>query len=438
MARPWWPGQPMDQEAFNRALLDFLAASPTPFHAVGEMARWLTDAGFEHRAEPEPWALRPGGRYFTTRNDSSIIAWTLPVRTSLPASGLRMVGAHTDSPCLKVKPHPEIRQKGYLQLGVEVYGGALLNPWFDRDLSLAGRVSYLDRDGAIAHALVDFKEPLAVIPSLAIHLDRDANESRSINKQTYLPPVLARKGPDFDLKTLLRQRLEARGEEVGAILDHELVFYDTQPPALVGLEREFIASARLDNLLSCFVGLRALLEASGDAGALLVCHDHEEVGSTSASGASGPMLTQTLERLLPAAEERSRALSRSMLVSADNAHGVHPNFADRHDDNHGPLLNHGPVIKMNANQRYASNSETAAVFRRLAADEGVAVQTFVVRSDMACGSTIGPLAAAETGVRTVDVGVPQWAMHSVRELAGAADAFNLSRVLRRFFETAAL
>lgn len=428
----------MDQEAFNRELMDFLAASPTPFHAVREMARRLTDAGFEHLAEAEPWTLRPGGRYLATRNGSSIIAWTLPARTALPASGLRMVGAHTDSPGLKVKPHPETRRKGYLQLGVEVYGGALLNPWFDRDLSMAGRVSYLDRDGVIAHGLVDFKEPLAVIPSLAIHLDRDANESRSINKQTYLPPVLGRQGEDFDLRVMLRRRLEEEGGEVGEILDHELVLYDTQPPALVGLEREFIASARLDNLLSCFVGLRALLEASGDAGALLVCNDHEEVGSTTASGARGPMLAQVLERILPGPEERNRALARSMLVSADNAHGVHPNFADRHDDNHGPLLNHGPVIKMNANQRYASNSETAATFRRLAADEGVAVQTFVVRSDMACGSTIGPLAAAETGVRTVDVGVPQWAMHSVRELAGTADAFNLGRVLRRFFDTVPL
>ena len=428
----------MEQEAFNRELLDFLAASPTPFHAVGEMARRLTDAGFERRPEAEPWELRPGGRYFTTRNDSSVIAWTLPAGTSLPASGLRMVGAHTDSPCLKLKPQPETHRKGYLQLGVEVYGGALLNPWFDRDLSIAGRVSYLDRDGAIAHGLVDFKEPVAVIPSLAIHLDRDANESRSINQQTYLPPVLGRQGEDFDLNTLLRQRLEEAGAGAGEILDHELVLYDTQPPALVGLEREFIASARLDNLLSCFAGMRALLEASGDAGALLVCNDHEEVGSTTASGARGPMLNQMLERLLPDPEERNRALPRSMLISADNAHGVHPNFADRHDENHGPLLNRGPVIKMNANQRYATNSETAAIFRRLAADEEVAVQTFVVRSDMACGSTIGPLTAAETGVRTVDVGVPQWAMHSVRELAGAADAFNLSRVLRRFFDTAAL
>ena len=429
----------MDAQRFNRGLMDFLAASPTPFHATREMVRRLTDAGFQRRPETDAWRMEPGGRYFTTRNDSSIIAWTMPVRVPLPESGLRMVGAHTDSPCLKIKPRPESHKNGYLQLGVEVYGGALLNPWFDRDLSMAGRVSYLDRNGAIAHGLIDFVQPVAVIPSLAIHLDREANESRSVNAQTCLPPVLGRQDRDFELKTLLRQRLEAdAGAEVGQVLDHELVLYDTQRPALIGLAEEFIASARLDNLLSCFVGLRALLEAGGEAGALLVCHDHEEVGSTTASGARGPMLTQMLERLLPAPEDRNRALSRSMLISADNAHGVHPNFADRHDDNHGPLLNRGPVIKINANQRYASNSETAAAFRRLAADEGVPVQTFVVRSDMACGSTIGPLAAAETGVRTVDVGVPQWAMHSVREIAGTADAFNLSRVLQRFFDAAGL
>ena len=428
----------MDLQRFHRELMDFLASSPTPFHAVHEMARRLAEAGFERRPEGDVWRLDPGGRWFTTRNDSSLIAWTAPARGALAERGLRMVGAHTDSPCLKVKPQPELRRQGYLQLAVEVYGGALLNPWFDRDLSVAGRVSYLDRGGALSHGLVDFARPVAVIPSLAIHLDREANDNRTVNAQTCLPPVLGESGED-DLKALLRRRLEAdAGAEVDRVLDYELFLYDTQRPALVGLGQEFIASARLDNLLSCFTGLRALLDADRRTGAMLVCNDHEEVGSTTASGARGPMLTQVLERLLPDPEERNRTLSRSMLVSVDNAHGVHPNFADRHDDNHGPRLNHGPVLKVNANQRYATNSETGAVFRRLAEDEGVPVQVFVARSDMACGSTIGPLAAAETGVRTVDVGAPQWAMHSVRELAGAMDAFDLSRVLRRFFDTGRL
>lgn len=448
----------MDLQRFNRELMDFLASSPTPFHAVREMARRLSEAGFQHRPEADAWGLEPNGRYFTTRNDSSLVAWTAPARGVLAERGLRMVGAHTDSPCLKVKPQPELQRHGCLQLAVEVYGGALLNPWFDRDLSLAGRVSYLDRGGVLSHGLVDFARPVAVIPSLAIHLDREANENRTVNAQTCLPPVLGqgggaleaheasgrghaadrapRQGDRGDLKALLRRRLEEdTGAEVGRVLDYELFLYDTQRPALVGLEEEFLASARLDNLLSCFTGLRALLDAGPGAGALLACHDHEEVGSTTASGARGPMLTQALERLLPDPEERNRALSRSMLVSVDNAHAVHPNFADRYDDNHAPRLNRGPVLKVNANQRYATNSETAALFRRLAEDEGVPVQAFAARSDMPCGSTIGPLAAAETGVRTVDVGAPQWAMHSVRELAGARDAFDLSRVLRRFFDT---
>jgi aspartyl aminopeptidase len=239
---------------------------------------------------------------------------------------------------------------------------------------------------------------------------------------------------------LLQHRLAATGvSDVAHVLDYELFFYPTQGPEFVGLAHEFIASARLDNLLSCYIGLQALLAAETDQaalpGALLVCNDHEEVGSTSAAGARGPMLKQLLERLLPEAEERGRTLARSMLISADNAHGVHPNFSDRHDDNHGPLLNHGVVIKLNANQHYASNSETSAIFRKLAADEEAPLQAFVVRTDMACGSTIGPLTAAEIGVRTLDVGVPQLAMHSIRELAGTADAYMLYRILRRFFGT---
>ncbi len=429
----------MDQRRFNRELLAFLAASPTAFHAVEQMALRLVAGGFARLAEADAWRLVPGGRYFTTRNDSALLAWTMPLEGSPVESGFRMVGAHTDSPCLKVKPQPELHRHGYTQLGVEVYGGALLNPWFDRDLSLAGRVSYLNRHGQLDHRLIDFSQAVAIIPSLAIHLDREANASRSVNAQTCLPPVLGQTGEKPDLRTILQQRLEAAGgSDVAQVLDYELFFYPTQPPEFIGLEHEFIASARLDNLLSCFIGLYALLAADTDQAALLIANDHEEVGSASTSGARGPMLRQMLERVLPDPQQRGRALSRSLMISTDNAHGLHPNFPDRHDDNHGPLLNHGPVIKLNANQHYASNSETSAVFRKLAAEEDTPVQVFAVRSDMACGSTIGPLTAAEIGVPTVDVGVPQWAMHSAREVAGVHDAFNLSRIVRRFFRTAAL
>ena len=430
----------MKQAQFNPQLLEFLQRSPTPFHATHEISRRLSDAGFERLEEGQRWALQPGGRYLVTRNDSSLIAFVVPLSGELAEQGWRMVGAHTDSPCLKVKPNPERNKHGYFQLGVEVYGGALLNPWFDRDLSLAGRVGFVDTQGQLKQALVDFETAVAVVPSLAIHLDREANQSRSVNPQTDLPLLLSiNAGEDDkpDLRALLKTRLQAQGESVDKVLDFELCCYDTQPPAMVGLQQQFIASARLDNLLSCFVGLQAMLEVIEDGalsqGALLVCNDHEEVGSQSSAGADGPFLEQVLARIEPNAEARARMLANSVMISADNAHGIHPNYPDKHDANHGPRLNAGPVIKINANQRYASNSSTSSLFRHLAEQEGVSVQAFTVRSDMACGSTIGPLTAAKIGVPTLDIGVPTFAMHSIRELAGSDDAFSLFRVLTRFY-----
>lgn len=417
---------------FIQNLLRFLKASPTPFHAVQNMAQQLVAQGFHVLKESESWDLVSGGKYVVVRNDSSLVAF-IKGRRSAAEQGIRLVGAHTDSPCLKVKPNPELDQKGYFQLGVEVYGGALLNPWFDRDLSLAGRISYVDKKGSLASALVDFETPLAVIPSLAIHLDREANNTRSINAQHHLPPILMRAEGKQDFRAWLKQEISGYMPEVEKILDYELSFYDTQPPAVVGLRGEFIASARLDNLLSCYIGLQALLAAEGAENGLLVCNDHEEVGSQSASGAEGPLLKTVLERWMPAIEDRARALDASLMISTDNAHGIHPNYPDKHDANHGPLLNAGPVIKVNANQRYASNSETQAWFRHLCEQEKVPVQSFVVRSDMACGSTIGPITAAALGVKTVDVGVPQLAMHSVRELCGVKDPEYLYSVLRRHF-----
>jgi aspartyl aminopeptidase len=400
------------------------------------MARQLEAAGFGRLVEEEPWQLRAGGRYFVVRGGSSLVAFTVG-GASPPVAGVRMVGAHTDSPCLMVKPAPEKVRHGYLQLGVEVYGGVLLNPWFDRDLSLAGRVSYQCGGGDLRAALIDYREPVATIPSLAIHLDREANASRSINPQKDILPVLCLlgEGERRDFRALLRERLlqEHPACDVRQVLDYELAFYDTQPAAVIGLNREFIASARLDNLLSCFAGLQALLRSDGAASALLVCNDHEEVGSLSAVGAQGPLLESVLERLAGDLSGYAALAGRSMMISADNAHGIHPNYADRHDDNHGPVLNQGPVIKVNANQRYASSSETAGLFRLLAAQEQVTVQSFVVRTDMACGSTIGPITAGRTGIRTLDVGVPTFGMHSVRELAGNRDAWDLCRVLGRFY-----
>jgi aspartyl aminopeptidase len=284
-------------------------------------------------------------------------------------------------------------------------------------------------------------------------LDRDVNSNRSINAQTQLPPVLmcaaANKTASFRALLLEQLRKQFGDETVAAVLDYEISCYDVQPAALVGTEQEFIAGARLDNLLSCFIGLCALLAADGQRSALLICSDHEEVGSASTAGAQGTLLQSVLRRIAgsgenssynpscnPSYERYARMIARSVLISCDNAHGIHPNFSDRHDANHGPLLNAGPVLKINANQRYATNSDTAALFRQLCQQAEVPVQSYVVRSDMACGSTIGPIVATEIGVKTVDVGVPQWAMHSIRELAGSRDCWYLWRVLTRFFQTA--
>lgn len=424
----------MDNAVFNSKLFDFLQQSPTPYHAVQQMARRLEAAGFERLDEQLEWSLASGQRYYVTRNDSTIIAFQTGQGDAV-RQGVRMIGAHTDSPCLRVKPNPELQRKGYYQLGVEVYGGALLNPWFDRDLSIAGRVTYADSQGRLRDSLIDFKKPVVTIPSLAIHLDREANNSRTVNPQTDVPPILMQcdEKDAVPFRELLARQVAADhpGADVAKVLDYELSLYDTQPPALLGLNEDFIASARLDNLLSCFIGLQAMLDADPAQPALLVCNDHEEVGSMSAEGAQGPFLSSVLDRWV-GADNRARMIARSMMISADNAHGIHPNYVDRHDGNHGPLLNGGPVIKINNNQRYATNSRTAALYRHLSESLDLPCQAFVVRSDMGCGSTIGPLTAGNLGVRTLDIGVPQFAMHSIRETAGARDGYVLYQVLGKY------
>lgn len=404
----------------------------------------LGKAGFVRLDEAESWKLEKGKSYFVCRNDSSIIAFKTG-RKDLTKTGIRITGAHTDSPCLKIKPTPETKRQGYLQLGVEVYGGALLNPWFDRDLSIAGRVHYQNKKGDLESVLLDLEVPVAVIPSLAIHLDRNVNEGRATNAQKELPPILlqfANKGEaekfSFAEFLLSEIRKNPKAKQAEAILSHELFLYDTQPPALVGLEQQFIASARLDNLLSCYLACKALIDSEDDQASVLVCNDHEEVGSASSSGAAGPFLEKVLSRWVSCLHRASDALDRvihhSFLISIDNAHGVHPNYVEKHDDQHRPLLNAGPVIKINANQRYASNSESVALFASLCKQQNVPCQSFVMRSDMACGSTIGPITASELGVTTLDVGVPTFAMHSIRELAGADDAAQLAKVVKAFYD----
>ncbi|MBV1877107.1 MAG: M18 family aminopeptidase [Pseudomonadales bacterium] len=433
----------MNTSTINQQLMAFLTASPTPFHAVANMSMELAAAGFQQLNETDKWSLS-AGKYFVTRNDSAIIAFVLgsddPIET-----GLRLVGAHTDSPCLRVKPNPDQTMNGYLNLGVEVYGGALLNPWFDRDLSLAGRVTYTNQTNKICNSLVNFNRPIATIPSLAIHLDRDANNNRSINPQKHIKPLLLSQNvaqgktqnpaDSTSLEQIIIKQLhqEHQDTDVNKILSYELSFYDINPAAMIGVNNEFIASARLDNLLSCYIGLKSLLQADDKLTSMLVCSDHEEVGSVSAAGAQGTFLKDILLRMLADDENRLRTLARSVLISTDNAHGIHPNYADKHDSAHAPLLNQGPVIKINSNQRYATNSQTAGYFQALCDAQDIPCQKFVVRSDMACGSTIGPLTASELGIQTIDVGVPTFAMHSIRELAGNEDTEHLFSALKAFY-----
>ncbi len=416
-------------------LLLFLQRSPTPFHAVANIAETLENAGFLRLYEQDSWPNLAAGKYFVCRNDSALIAFKL--RQTPSKHGFRLIGAHTDSPCLRLKPNAITVSNGYVRLGLEVYGGALLNPWFDRDLGVAGRVTVRDKSGAMENLLINVEKPIAFIPSLAIHLDKEANENRSINRQKHLPAVMCRMDQiDLDFTQQIKKWLKQQHPDrtVAEIPGFELSLYDCQAPGLVGLHQEFIASARLDNLLSCYAATRALMESNQNNNPVIVLNDHEEVGSVSASGAQGPFLHSVISRICGDSESLQRAMAHSMLVSADNAQGVHPNYPEVHEPAHRPLMNNGPVIKINHNQRYATNSETAALFKAVCDSNKIPCQSIVVRSDMGCGSTIGPITAARLGVRTVDVGVPQLGMHSIRELAGAKDQEYLAQALKGFFE----
>lgn len=428
------------QKKFIQGLQHFLHASSSPAQAVANMVEQLLAAGFQSLNGNAPTTLQAGQGYFITQGNTSIVALRMG-QQPVTQTGVRLIAAHTDSPCLKVKPQPELSNKNYWQLGVEVYGGALLHTWFDRDLSLAGQVHYLDADQQLRTSLIDFRRPIAIIPSLAIHLNREANSKSSVNAQQHLPPLIglaAGLGKSFNLREGLQQELARKGIKATQVVDYDLCFYPVEEPRLTGLAEEFISSARLDNLLSCYTGLQALLAAPAEATAILVCNDHEEVGSASNIGAESPFLARTLRQLVTTDAEFQLMLSRSLVVSCDNAHALHPNFDDKHDANHGPLINAGPVIKTNANQRYATTGFTSALFSQFCQAAGVPVQHFVVRSDMACGSTIGPIAATQLGIQVVDVGAAQWAMHSARETAGTHDAWYLNLALQEFIQTANL
>lgn len=423
-------------------LLAFIDRCPTPYHAVAETQARLLAAGFRELAEGDAWSLSPGDRHCVVRGDGSLVAFQ--VGTRQPAeSGFRAIGAHTDSPNLRVKPIPDVTAHGYRQVAVEPYGGVLLHTWLDRDLSLAGRVT-LRGEPEPRVVLLDFARPLLRVPSLAIHLFRELqSEGLKLNAQTHGVPVIGLEDapPLAELvagELRAQQLADVRAEDV---LAFDLMAYDVQPAAVAGARGEFVHAARLDNLASCHAAVRALCDASRhdppESTRLVVLYDHEEVGSRSARGAGGTLLADVLERVVSgfkggAPQGAPRALSRSMLVSADMAHGVHPNHADRHEPGHRPVIGRGPVIKTNANQSYASDARTAGRFRELCQSAGFEPQHFVTRSDLACGSTIGPISAARVGIATVDVGNPMLSMHSCREMAGSGDVEPMLRVMRLF------
>jgi aspartyl aminopeptidase len=388
----------------------------------------LSNAGFLQLNEVDKWELEAGQKYYVTRNDSSVIAFTYPKEQK----NYVMVGAHTDSPNLKLKPNPVIKEHGVVKFGVESYGGLLLTPWFDRDLSLAGRVSYLNSEGEIKETLINVQKSIATIPSLAIHLDDKANKDKTVNKQTDICPVLTT-NDDFEFDEFLRWQL-SKNEilDVKEVYASELSFYDTAKAAFLGLHDDFIASARLDNLLSCYVGMLSICSVDANKPMLFIASDHEEVGSESTSGAAGSFLESTLKRMFPDMDEYMNMIRTSMMISADNAHAIHPNFSSKHDSKHAPYINKGVVIKINANQRYASNSVTISKFMDSAKSINEPLQNFVTRSDMGCGSTIGPITATRLGIETIDVGLPTLGMHSIRELAGNADAHSLYKILVAF------
>ncbi|WP_373047248.1 M18 family aminopeptidase [Vulgatibacter sp.] len=420
-------------------LLDFIGASPTPHHCVAEARRRTAEAGFVHLDESETWKLE-AGRGYTVERGGALLAFR--VGTEAPAeAGFRIVGAHTDSPNLRIKPQPDVAKEGYLQLGVELYGGVLQYTWFDRDLGLAGRVMLRgEKPGQLEHRLVRIDRPLLRVASVAIHLNREVNKKGlQLNEQNHLPPLLGLSAnpTEESLKALLAAEL---GTDAAAILAWDLSLMDVVPPAVGGLHGEFIFAPRLDNQASSHAALTALLRAPAAKATQLAClFDHEEVGSGSTAGAAGSLAEDVLQRLAevegPGAKPGAlpRAIARSWQVSADMAHAVHPNYADKHEPQHMPRLNAGPVIKINSQQRYATDAEGAALFESLCQDADVPVQKFVNRTDLACGSTIGPISSARLGVRTVDVGNAMLSMHSIREQAGAEDPERMVAVLTRFY-----
>ncbi|MCX6553681.1 MAG: M18 family aminopeptidase [Candidatus Aminicenantes bacterium] len=432
----------MIEEIFKqsaRELLEFIEQSPTAAHAVGQVESQLAQAGFRMYSEQDAWLINPGDRVMVKRQESGIIAVKMGKKPLLE-SGFKIIGAHTDSPGFRLKPRALMQKGGYLQLGVEIYGGPLLATWLDRDLGLAGLVVIKDERDSLRTMLLKLEKPVVRISMLPIHLNREVNDlGLVLNKQEHLAPILGIAGepPDKNcLENLLAGKL---GIAVDRLVDWELGLFDLQPGTLAGLDDEFIISARIDNLAMCQAALAAFLKSeAGTATQVIVFYDNEEIGSTSANGAGSSFLRDVLTRLVSAGRQKTedlfRALARSFFISADGAHAVHPNYIDKYEKEHHCRLNQGPVIKINALKKYATTAESSATFILICQKAGVPFQKFVNRTDMAGGSTIGPTVAAGLGIPTVDVGNAMLSMHSIREMSGTADHLHMIRVFEEFFK----
>ncbi|MDP8222912.1 MAG: M18 family aminopeptidase [Candidatus Lernaella stagnicola] len=425
---------------FPDDLLHFLENSPTAVHTAAEAAHRLEGAGFRELHEKDAWELKPGDAFFVRRGGGSLAAGI--VGQKAPAEvGLRLVGAHTDVPALRVKPRGVYSKEGYRMLGVEVYGEPILATWFDRDLTLAGVLVASKNFGPLQYIPVSLKRPVARIANCAIHLNRKVNEEYKVNKQKHLPAIYALdRKQEMDDQSLRCLLAEAAGINEAAVQDYMVDLVDTQPPTLGGLEDDFLFARGIDNLVSCHAAIWALIETKDDetpTTRIAVLFDNEEVGSNTFRGAGSTLMDAVIERLClgydGGREGMLRTVARSVLVSVDGAHAVHPNYAGQHDANFKPQLGGGPTIKVNANERYATTAATRTYLTMVAEGADIPLQQYVHRSDLPCGSTIGPISATRLGVATVDVGVPMLSMHSIRETTTVADCQYLAEMLGAHF-----
>jgi aspartyl aminopeptidase len=431
----------MKEVKFAQELIDFIYESPTAFHAVERVKRELEPAGFVELKEEEKWEIKKGGKYYITKNDSAIIAF-IAGSGEVEESGFKIIGAHTDSPTFRVKPHPEmVSENQYVKLNIEVYGGPILNTWLDRPLSIAGRVTLKSEDAFYPWTeLVNIKKPIIVIPNLAIHMNRNVNSGVELNKQKDMLPLLSVVSEELEKdKYLLNIIAKELKVEMDEVLDFDLFLYEYEKGCIMGLNDEFISSSRLDDLSMVHAGIRALISSEvGLATNVMACFDNEEVGSTTKQGANSPYMAYVLERIVlslgKSREDYFRALAKSFMISADLAHAVHPNVGEKHDPVNRPVINKGPVIKISAAQSYTTDSNSCAVYEQLCRNAGVPVQKFVNRSDERGGSTIGPLSSTHVNIRSVDMGTPILAMHSVRELGGVKDHTYVTESFKEFYK----